>query len=146
VSPDSSAPRRILAVDYGDSRTGLAATDWTGSIVVPLERIDERDVSRLCAALLEVTRDRQTELVVVGMPLNADGSAGPRADRTQQFVEKLKQAVGPIPVCTIDESHTTDEAHERLKQMGMKAARRKNFADSVAAVVILERYRHENRR
>lgn len=133
---------RILAVDYGDRRTGLAATDWTGTICLPLPRLDESDPKALAQAIRELVAERQTEQVVLGMPLLHDGSAGARAQRTQAFLELLRTAVAPVPVATVDESHSTDEAHERLKQIGMKAARRKGLADSIAALVILERYRH----
>ena len=135
-------PRRILAVDYGDSRPVLAATDWTGSITVPLPRIDERDTDRLVAAIVDLVRERETQLVVLGMPLTHDGTPGERARRTEDFQRRLAAAL-PCELTTIDESHTTDEAHERLKQGGLKASRRKQLADSIAALVILERYRSQ---
>jgi putative Holliday junction resolvase len=141
----TEGPKRILAVDHGDARTGLAATDWTGTIVVPLPRIDARGDDAVITAIVEVVRERDTELLVVGMPLAADGGSGQRAQKTAAFVRKLEQVVGR-PVATIDESHSTDEAHELLKAGGMKAARRKLVADSVAALVILERYRAGQRR
>ena len=74
-------------------------------------------------------------------------AAGPlhRAVRTAAFRDRLQQAL-PVPVVTVDESHSTDEAHERLKQGGLKASRRKELADSVAALVILERFRDDLRR
>jgi putative Holliday junction resolvase len=134
----------VLAVDHGDARTGLAATDWTGTIQVPLPRIEARGDEATAAAILEVVRERDTELVVVGMPLAADGTAGPRAQRTAAFVERLR-AVLPCPVQTVDESGSTDEAHELLKAGGLKAARRKLVADSIAALVILQRWRAANR-
>ena len=132
---------RILAVDFGDARTGLAGTDWTGSIAVPLPRIDSRDQAEVVQKILELCAERDTEAVVVGMPLTLDGKPGERARRTEEFVTLLQQAT-KLPIATIDESHTTDEAHERLKMGGIKAKRRKDVADSVAALVILERYRH----
>ncbi|MCC7396699.1 MAG: Holliday junction resolvase RuvX [Planctomycetes bacterium] len=137
--------RRILAVDFGDARTGLAATDWTGSIVVPLPRIDARGDAEVVRAVAEVVRERETELVVLGMPLTVDGSAGQRAVRTQAFRDLLQKAL-PCPVVAVDESHSTDEAHSRLKAGGLKAKRRQDLADSVAALVILERYRSEHGR
>jgi putative Holliday junction resolvase len=137
--------QRILAVDFGDARTGLAATDWTGTIAVPLGRIDARDDAAVVAAVLELVRERQTQVVVLGMPLAHDGSHGPRAVRTAAFRARLEQAL-PCPVVAVDESDSTDEAHARLKEGGLKAARRKALADSVAALVILERYRDELRR
>ena len=132
---------RILAVDFGDARTGLASTDWTGAIVVPLPRIDSRDQDEVVRRVVALCAERDTQALVVGMPLTLDGTPGDRAKRTQEFVTKL-QAATTLPVATVDESHTTDEAHERLKMGGMKAKKRKEFADSVAALVILERYRH----
>lgn len=134
-------PRRLLAVDYGDARTGLAATDWTGTIALPLPRIVERDPTALVRALAELVRERETELVVLGVPLLVSGEAGARAARTRSFRDLLAERIAPVPVVEVDESHSTDEAHDRLKQLGLKAARRKEVADSVAALVILERYR-----
>ena len=140
-----STPRRILAVDYGDARTGLAATDWTGTIVVPLPRIDARDPAAVATAIAALVQERDTELVVLGMPLSQDGAKGPRAVRTAAFQQLLQKALR-CPVEAIDESHSTDEEHELLKAGGMKAARRKQLADSTAALVILERYRSSQRR
>jgi putative Holliday junction resolvase len=130
----------MLAVDFGDARTGLAATDWTGTIVVPLDRIDARDEAKVCAAIAELVAERQTEVVVVGVPLSIDGGESQRAQRTRAFADRLR-ALLPVPVAEVDESHSTDEAHERLKQGGLRASQRKRLADSVAALVILERYR-----
>jgi putative Holliday junction resolvase len=135
------APRRVLAVDFGDTRTGLAATDWTGAICVPLGRLTGLADRELALAIAAIVRERATELVVLGMPLLLDQQQGPRARRTEQFMAVLAAAIAPCPVETIDESHSTDEAHELLKQGGVKAARRKQLADSIAALVILERWR-----
>ncbi len=129
----------MLAVDFGDARTGLAATDWTGTIPVPLGRIDSRNDAEVVKAIAALVAERETQVVVVGMPLSADGTTGPRAERTAAFRERLQAAL-QVPVHTVDESSSTDEAHERLKAGGLKASRRKQLADSVAALVILERY------
>lgn len=142
----SPAPiQRILAVDFGDARTGLAATDWTGSIVVPLPRIESRDEAAVVAAIVALVEERQTQLVVLGMPLTLDGTPGQRAQRTAAFRDRLQKAL-PVPIATVDESHSTDEAHERLKQGGLTAKRRKDLADSIAALIILERHRQTQRR
>ena len=140
-----TAKSRILAVDFGDARTGLAATDWTGTIAVPLPRIDSRDRAQVIQKVLEMANERESQAIVVGLPLTLDGTLGERAQHTQQFVNQLQQAT-PLPVATVDESHTTDEAHDRLKQGGMKAKKRKDHADSISALVILERYRDHLRR
>lgn len=133
-------PKRVLAVDFGDSRTGLASTDWTGTIRIPLDPIDLRnDDAGVAQEIAKLCRQRETQRIVVGLPLSRDGSEGPRAQRTRKFIEVLKKAVD-LEVDTVDESHSTTEAHERLKAMGVKAAKRKHIEDSVAALVILERY------
>ena len=133
-----TAPRRILAVDYGRRRTGLAATDWTGTIRVPLPRIDTADRDALIDELAALCRERDTEHVVVGLPLVRDGEIGEQAAATLAFVERLRARL-TVPVSTVDESSSTDEAHARLADLGLKAAQRRKVADSVAALVILER-------
>ena len=138
-----SLPKRLLAVDFGDARTGLAATDWTGTICVPLDRIDSRDAAAVATAVAAV--ERETEAIALGMPVSQDGKPNARMERTERFRALLVAAVR-CPVHAVDESHTTDEAHERLKQGGLKASQRKKLADSVAALVILERFREQLRR
>lgn len=131
--------KRILAVDFGDRRTGLAGTDGSGTLVVPLPALHGM-TDRACAeTIAAAARERAAEVVVVGLPLDARGKVGERARRTLAFVEVVR-VVAPCPVDTVDETHSTDEAHERLKAMGLKAARRRAIADSVAAMVICERY------
>jgi putative Holliday junction resolvase len=132
--------RRILAVDFGDRRTGLAATDFTGTIVVPLPMLRGLDDAQCAAQIAELASDRGSEVVVVGVPLDANGEVGARAKRTLGFVATL-QKVARVPVETVDESHSTDEAHDLLKAAGLRASQRRPLADSVAARVILERFR-----
>jgi putative Holliday junction resolvase len=134
--------RRLLAVDFGDRRTGLAATDATGTIAVPLPPLATGGDEACATAVAALAAERNSEAIVVGMPLLVDGSSGGRARRTLRFVEVLRR-LAPCPVTTIDEAGTTAEAHERLGTAGIKAARRKQLADSIAALLILERYRAE---
>jgi putative Holliday junction resolvase len=133
-------PARLLAVDYGDRRTGLAATDHSGTICVPLPAVAHGGAAECAQRIAALARERETQAIVVGLPLDAQGGVGHRAQRTLEFV-RLLEPLAPCPVATIDETHSTDEAHRRLKEGGLKAARRKKLADSVAALVILERYR-----
>lgn len=132
-------PRRILAVDFGDARTGLAATDFTGSIQVPLEPLHGMDRPSCAKAIAALAKERETETVVVGVPFAPDGGLGKRGATTAEFINLLAKHC-PCPVVSVDESHTTDEAHTRLKAGGMKAAQRRKLADSISALVILERY------
>ena len=86
----SLTPRsRILAVDFGDSRTGLAGTDWTGAITVPLPRIDSRDPEHVVAQIVALCAERDAQAIVVGMPLTVDGTVGERAEKTGEFVARL---------------------------------------------------------
>lgn len=131
--------KRVLAVDFGDRRTGLAATDGSGTLVVPLPTL-HGFTDRACAdAIVALAAERDSEVIVVGLPLDTRGKVGPRARRTLDFVE-IVRACTTCPVETADETYSTDEAHARLKAMGLKAARRRNLADSVAAMVICERF------
>ncbi len=139
MSSDSTRPKRVLAVDIGDRRTGLAATDWTGSIRVPLPAVVGKDDEACARAIAELAAERETEVLVVGLPLDGDGKVGPRAQRTLGFVAVLRRATA-TPVHTVDEAYSTDEAHSRLKDLGVRAAKRRQVADSVAAMVILERF------
>ncbi len=138
------SPKRILAVDFGERRTGLAATDPTGTIETPLEPLVGLDDASLARAINAIATERETEIIVVGLPLSLDDGEGAQARRTRKFVTALEQVVS-CPVTVIDESLTTDEAHSRMKELGIKAARRRRVADSVAALIILERFRHEYR-
>lgn len=135
-----SGETRILAVDFGDRRTGLAATDYTGSIIVPLDTLRNLGDAACADEVAALAVERESEVIVIGLPLDRRGEHGPRAKRTLEFV-KLVEARAKCPVTTVDETSTTDEAHERLKQFGLRAAKRKKVADSVAAMIILERYR-----
>ncbi|MEZ5962988.1 MAG: Holliday junction resolvase RuvX [Planctomycetota bacterium] len=131
--------KRVLAVDFGDRRTGLAGTDGSGTLVVPLPALHGLGERGCAEAVAATARDRDSEVVVVGLPLDARGKVGERARRTLVFVDTLRP-LSPCPVETVDETYSTDEAHERLKALGLKAARRRAHADSVAAMVICERY------
>ncbi|MHC4077488.1 MAG: Holliday junction resolvase RuvX [Planctomycetota bacterium] len=130
---------RILAVDYGDRRTGLAATDYTGTIMSPLPVVEATDAAECADAVAELAQDRETQLVVVGLPLTNRDEEGARAQRTRAFIALLEKRC-PCPITTMDERFSTDEAHDLLKQAGLKAARRKQLADSTAALIILQRY------
>lgn len=132
--------QRILAVDFGDKRTGLAATDHTGKIAFPLGTLQGLTPKDCAVQIADLARERETEVIVLGLPLDAEGREGQRAKITLEFKALLDKSA-PCPVVTTDEALSTDEAHDRLADM--PAARRKRVADTVAALVILERYRRE---
>jgi len=134
-----SAATRILAVDYGERRTGLAATDHTGTIISPLPLVEAASAADCAQAVAELVKERETQLIVVGLPLTNQDQEGLRAQRTRAFIQQLERLC-PCPVTTVDERFTTDEAHDLLKEAGLRAARRKRLADSTAAVIILQRF------
>jgi putative Holliday junction resolvase len=140
-----AAGKRVLAVDHGDRRTGLAATAGATAVVVPLPTLRGLEDPQCADAVAALAADRGSDVIVVGLPLDVRGAVGPRARRTLEFVAVLRGRAA-CPVETVDETYSTDEAHDRLKAAGIKAARRKDLADSVAAMVICERYVAELRR
>ncbi len=135
----NDAPARVLAVDYGDRRTGLAATDTGGRVITPLPALVGLRQPECVAAIAALAAERDCQQIVVGLPLDGQGRRGERAQRTLAFAGRLR-AVAPCAVCAFDERWSTDEAHARLAAGGVRAARRGALVDSVAAQIILERW------
>ena len=130
---------RIMAIDYGDARTGVAFSDLTGSIVGRTTVVHERDTARLLAALTKLIAEEGAQALVMGFPRNMDGTEGPRAALYRDFAARLEQAAG-MPVTLWDERRTTVDAHRILSQQNYHGKRRKNTVDAVAASLILEGY------
>ena len=139
--PAGQAATRFLAIDPGERRTGIAATDWTGTISIPLDRIEHRGFKQLPDLLAVLLRARETQVLVVGLPLNLEGQAGPQARKVLELVRVLAERFPQIEVVTANEAHSSDVAHAQLKDAGIKAAKRRRHADSLAALEILRRYR-----
>ena len=130
---------RIMAIDYGDARTGVAFSDLTGSIVGRTTVIHERNTERLLAALTELIGQEQPGQLVMGFPRNMDGSEGPRAALYRAFAARLEEAAG-LPVTLWDERRTTVDAHRILSEQNYHGKKRRNTVDAVAAALILEGY------
>ena len=130
---------RIMAIDYGDARTGVAFSDLTGSIVGRTAVIHERNTERLLAALTALIEQEQPGLLVMGFPRNMDGSEGPRAALYRAFAARLEEAAG-MPVTLWDERRTTVDAHRILSAQNYHGKKRRNTVDAVAAALILEGY------
>ena len=129
----------ILGVDFGDKRTGLAVSDascFLASGVCTVTGDGKRAVARKIA---EIAAQRRCELVVVGLPINMDGSYGPRAEKCRDFGVLLGELTG-LPVDYIDERCTTVEAHSFLNATNTRAKARKNVVDTLAAEIILQDY------
>jgi len=130
---------KIMAVDYGDARTGLAACDRTEFLASPLGVIHEHDFDRTVEQVAYAVEEYQIQMVVVGHPVNMDGSEGERAQKCALFAEKLKKKV-QVPVTLWDERSTTVTAHQYLNQTNTRGKKRKEVVDEVAASIILESY------
>ena len=130
---------KIMALDYGDARTGVALSDLTGSIVGQTAVLPSRREDRLLEALEALVRDNEVGEVVMGYPRNMNGTEGPRAELYRAFAEKLSARLG-MEVRLWDERRTTVEAHQILSEHNYHGKKRKNTVDAVAASLILEGY------
>ncbi len=133
------APGRYLALDVGDKRIGVALSDETATLASPLTTLTRGGVRKDTAAAVELARHHGVVAVVVGLPLNMDGSRGPQAEKVLAFVEALRRRL-PVPVLPRDERLTTVEAEGRLREAGLDWRERKRVIDQTAAVVILQEY------
>jgi putative Holliday junction resolvase len=134
-----NAKMRIMGVDYGDARTGIAMSDLLCSIVGTTAVIHSRRDDKTIAEIQKLIAQNGVTEIVVGLPKNMDGSEGPRAQVCTEFADKLRQATG-LPVNMWDERRTTVEAHNILSAHNYHGQKRKNTVDAVAASLILEGY------
>ncbi len=130
---------RVMAVDYGDQRTGVAFSDLTGTIAGEAFVIREWDPERLADRLAEACESRGAERIILGNPLNMDGSAGPRSEKSRALRDLLTKRTDK-PVVLWDERRTTVEAHAILSANDRHGKRRRETVDAVAATLILEGY------
>ena len=131
---------KILAVDYGDSRTGLATCDRTEFLttaITPQITLKARD--KVASKVCEVAKDIGAELIVIGLPLNMDGTEGERARKSRKLAKTVEIWSG-LPVRMWDERQTTCAAADLLDESGTFGAKRKDILDSVSATVILDDY------
>jgi putative Holliday junction resolvase len=130
---------RILALDHGTRRVGVAMSDELQLIAQPLEYIPPEPFAKFLERLREILRDKEISLILVGMPRNMDGSYGPAALKVQEFVAALKDAV-TIPIKTWDERLTTVQAQKFLIEGGVRRKQRKEKVDKTAAAILLQSY------
>ncbi len=130
---------KILAVDYGDARTGLAVCDRTELISTPLEQIEEKSMNKVAAAVVQKSQELDVGMIVIGLPRNMDGTEGGRATKTRKMGGIVEAAV-EIPVKFWDERRTTVTAAAQLSEAGTFGKKRKAKLDSVSAAVILDSF------
>lgn len=130
---------KIMAVDYGDARTGLAVCDRTEFLASPIGTIEERNAAVLAMKVAHMAEQYEVGEIIVGLPLNMNGSKGPRAEKCEAFANMLSELT-EIPVNMWDERSTTVSAHNILNETNVRGKKRKAVVDTVAATVILEAY------
>lgn len=130
---------KIMGIDYGDARTGVAISDLLCSIVGSTAVVPSRNTEKAIADIVKLAKDNMVGEIVVGLPRNMDGSEGPRAELCREFAARLEAATG-LKVTMWDERRTTVEAHNILSQHNYHGQKRKNTVDAVAASLILEGY------
>ena len=130
---------RIMGIDYGDARTGVAISDLRGSIVGSTTVVPSRNHEKLMQDLVRLAKENEVGEIVVGLPKNMDGTEGPRAELCRAFARELAEATG-LSIAMWDERRTTVEAHNILSAHNYHGQKRKNTVDAVAASLILEGY------
>jgi putative holliday junction resolvase len=130
---------RILAIDHGSRRMGIAVSDELKMIAQPLEFIPAEPFDKFLVRLQELLQEKEVELILVGMPRNMDGTYGPAAQKVQEFVEALKGNTA-VPVKTWDERLTSAQANRILIQGNVRRDKRKEKVDAMAAAILLQSY------
>lgn len=130
---------RIMAIDYGDARTGVAVSDPTGFLTGYTTVIQSHRPEKVVSELAQIAAEQRAEELVMGFPRNMDGTEGPRSELYRSFARQVEEALG-MPVRLWDERRTTIEAHAILHQSGKRMKEHKKNVDAVAASLILEGY------
>lgn len=130
---------RILALDHGTVRIGVALSDELKMLATPLEYLPAEPFAQLVERLRQIIREKEVELILVGLPRNMDGSYGPAALKVQEFVAALRSAL-TVPIQTWDERLTSVQAHRYLTQGGVRGRDRRQKVDQMAAAILLQSY------
>ena len=132
---------RKLGIDYGDARVGLAITDELGITVQGLETIHHKGNDKIVLKRLEeIFNEYNIDTIVVGLPINMDGTKSERVEITEKFIHKLKCKFNKMKIKEIDERLTTVAAHRTMNYLNIDKNEKKNIVDTISAVYILETY------
>ena len=132
---------RILGIDYGDARTGIAITDALNITVQGLETIHNEGSDKIILRRLdELIEQYKIDILVVGKPINMNGTSSERTEKTERFIHKLKCKYNKLKIETIDERLTTVAAHKTMNFLDINKNKKKNIVDTISAVYILETY------
>ena len=130
---------RFVAFDIGDKRIGVAISDPFNTYALPSETYFRKGFKEDVSAVAKIAKDKGATKIVCGLPVNFDGSPALQTEKTQKFIDALKEAT-PIEIVCEDERFTTMMAHETLISEGMRREKRKNYVDALAAANILDNY------
>jgi len=132
---------RVLGIDYGDARVGIAITDELRITAQGLETIVHNKNDKIVLNRIEeIVNQYKIKTIVIGMPYNLDGSGSQRIEVTEKFIHKLKCRLGKINIERIDERLTTVQAHKTMNLLNIDKKKKKNIVDTISAVYILETY------
>ena len=136
---------RILGIDYGEARVGIAITDKLNITAQGLETIQRNGSDKVILKKLdEIFEQYEVDTIVVGMPLNMNGTISKRAEITKEFIHKLKCKYNKMKIEAVDERLTTVEAHKTMNFLDVKKNKKKKIVDTISAVYILETYLNRN--
>jgi putative Holliday junction resolvase len=130
---------KVLAIDFGEARIGLAITDPAGRMALPLTTLQRTSDQDAIDKITEIVSEEEVDLLVIGEPRNMDGSLGAAAKRVQSFRKKLQAKIS-LSCDLVDETLTTVEALERLRDAGVNPRRHPEKVDAVAAQILLEQF------
>ena len=130
---------RVLAIDHGTKRIGLAISDELRTIAQPIGFFPAKPMADFLAHLREIINRQSVEMILVGMPRNMDGSYGPSAENVRRFIAVLEKEI-PLAVKTWDERLTSVQANRTMIQAGIGRTARKEKADATAAAILLQSY------
>ena len=131
---------KIMAVDFGEARTGLAICDRTEFLASPVGLIEEKSLAKIVEKIADAARSNEAAMIVVGLPRNMDGSEGERAQRCRKVAELLEKALPDISIYLWDERGTTKAAAINLNMNDTRGKKRKKLIDAESAAIILESY------
>ncbi len=130
---------KIMAIDYGDARTGIAVCDRTEFLASPVGVIEEKGMAKTAEKIVHATKEFDAGMLVIGLPVNMDGTEGDRAKKCRKLADIIR-AIVTIPVTLYDERRTTISAANILSENGTYGKKRKKIIDAVSATIILESY------
>ncbi len=129
---------KILSVDFGDTRTGLAVSDASRFLASGIGYVSPGGIVKTADKVAEVAREQKVSAIVVGLPKNMDGSEGFRADRCREFAGLLRERLADVPIAMMDERMTTMSASRYLNETNTRGQKRKGVIDTLSAQIILQ--------